>query len=96
METSVLRRAREIAADLVVAGTHGRSALRRFLLGSVGEELARVSDRPILDRSSRGRGARRREARRHEALSVTVAVDGRTTGGGALSFVRDAASSRRL
>ena len=48
VESAVLGRAREIGADLVVAGTHGRSALRRFVLGSVGEGLARDSDRPIL------------------------------------------------
>ena len=88
VEISVLRRAREIAADLVVAGTHGRSALRRFLLGSVGEGLARGSDRPILvvppgvEGLGSGNGAAR-------TLSVTVALDGRTTGGGAISFVRN-------
>ena len=87
VEISVLRRAREIAADLVVAGTHGRSALRRLLLGSVGEGLARGSDRPILvvppgvEGLGSGNGAAR-------TLSVTVALDGRTTGGGAISFVR--------
>ena len=88
VETSVHHRAREIAADLVVAGTHGRSALRRFLLGSVGEGLARASDRPILvvPPGVEGLGSERLAP---QSLSVTVAVDGRTTGGGVLSFVRE-------
>ena len=86
VEVAVHRRARELGADLVVAGTHGRSALRRFLTGSVGEGLARESDRPILvvppgvEGLGSGNGAR--------ALSVTVALDGRSTGGGAIGFVR--------
>lgn len=35
-------------ADLIVIGTHGRSGLSRFLLGSVAEELIRVSSIPVL------------------------------------------------
>ncbi len=87
VEISVLRRAEEIAADLVVAGTHGRSALRRFVIGSVGEELARSSARPILivPPGVEGLGSGHGPSR---TLSVTVAVDGRTTSSGALSFVR--------
>ena len=87
VEICVLRRAREIAADLVVAGTHGRSALRRLLLGSVGEGLARGADRPILivPPGVEGLGSGNGSAR---TLSLTVALDGRTTGGGAISFVR--------
>jgi nucleotide-binding universal stress UspA family protein len=87
VETAVLRRAREIAADLVVTGSRGRSALRRLIVGSVGEELARGSDRPVLvvppgvEGLGSGVGAPR-------ALSVTVAVDGRTMSRGALDFVR--------
>jgi nucleotide-binding universal stress UspA family protein len=34
--------------DLMVAGTHGRRGLRRFLLGSVSEEIWRTSPCPIL------------------------------------------------
>lgn len=34
--------------DLVVAGTHGRTGLRRFLLGSVAEEICRVATCPVL------------------------------------------------
>lgn len=35
-------------ADLVVAGTHGRSGIQRLLLGSVAEGIARVSPAPVL------------------------------------------------
>ncbi|HJW81193.1 MAG TPA: universal stress protein [Acidiferrobacterales bacterium] len=35
-------------ADLVVAGTHGRSGVQRLLLGSVAEGIARVLPVPVL------------------------------------------------
>jgi nucleotide-binding universal stress UspA family protein len=35
-------------ADLVVIGTHGRRGFRRLLLGSVAENLIRISARPVL------------------------------------------------
>jgi nucleotide-binding universal stress UspA family protein len=87
VETSVLKRARELEAELIVTGTHGRSALRRFLVGSVGEELARGSDRPILvvPPGVEGLGAHGGASR---PLSVTVALDGRATNAGAVDFVR--------
>lgn len=34
--------------DLVVAGTHGHTGMRRLLLGSAVEEICRVSPRPVL------------------------------------------------
>ena len=38
----------EIAADLIVIGTHGRRGLRRLVMGSVAEEVARKAKRPVL------------------------------------------------
>ncbi len=35
-------------ADLIVIGSHGRSGVKRLLLGSVAEHLLRLSTRPIL------------------------------------------------
>lgn len=35
-------------ADLIVIGTHGRRGIRRFLLGSVAEGVARVASKPVL------------------------------------------------
>jgi nucleotide-binding universal stress UspA family protein len=87
VEPALLARANEVKADLIVTGTHGRSALRRLLVGSVGEEIARCADRPILvvppvvEGLGRPKGAEQR-------LRVTVALDGRSASDGALAFVR--------
>lgn len=40
--------ARKHGADAIVVGTHGRSGLRRFLVGSVAEGLLRTSSLPVL------------------------------------------------
>lgn len=40
--------ATQIDADLVAMGTHGRTGLRRFVLGSITEKVLRLSDRPVL------------------------------------------------
>ncbi|OZI60602.1 universal stress protein [Bordetella genomosp. 11] len=42
------RVARELDADLVVMGTHGRKGVQRLLLGSVAEAFIRLTDRPVL------------------------------------------------
>ena len=34
--------------DLVVMGTHGRTGLDRYLLGSVTEKVVRLSDAPVM------------------------------------------------
>ena len=44
----VLRYAEEIAADIIVCGTHGYAGLKRIVLGSVAEELTRRSPCPVL------------------------------------------------
>lgn len=38
----------EWAADLIVAGTHGRHGPSRLVLGSVAENIARISNKPLL------------------------------------------------
>ncbi|WP_181692718.1 universal stress protein [Natronomonas sp. LN261] len=45
---AILEYADEEAMDLVVMGTHGRSGLDRYLLGSVTERVVRASDVPVL------------------------------------------------
>jgi nucleotide-binding universal stress UspA family protein len=45
---AILEYAEEIAADLIVAGTHGRSGVKRHLLGSVSERLVRHAECPVL------------------------------------------------
>lgn len=44
----ILTHATDIDADVIVMGTHGRSGLRHFLMGSVTEKVIRSSDFPIL------------------------------------------------
>jgi len=45
---AIRRAAREIGADLIVMGTHGRSGLNRLMLGSVTEGVLRESQVPVL------------------------------------------------
>ena len=40
--------AEELGADLIVVGSHGRTGLNRFLLGSVAERVIRRADRSVL------------------------------------------------
>ncbi|UQA58965.1 universal stress protein [Polyangium aurulentum] len=44
----VIAVATEISADLIVMGTHGRSGIKRALLGSVAEKVVRHSPLPVL------------------------------------------------
>jgi nucleotide-binding universal stress UspA family protein len=44
----ILADAEDAGADLIVMGTHGRTGLDRFLLGSVSERVVRTADVPVL------------------------------------------------
>lgn len=44
----ILGNARDADVDLIVMGTHGRSGLQRFLLGSVAERVLRGADMPVV------------------------------------------------
>ena len=46
--TEIVRVADEGRFDLVVIGTHGRTGLKHFLLGSVAERVVRSCTRPVL------------------------------------------------
>jgi nucleotide-binding universal stress UspA family protein len=48
IDDELVRVIREKNIDLVVAGTHGRTGLRKLLMGSVVEAICRVSTCPIL------------------------------------------------
>lgn len=49
--------AKESGADLIVTGTHGRTGVKRFLLGSVAERVVRLAHRSVLvARNDAGRG----------------------------------------
>ena len=45
---AIVQEAKTWPADLIVAGTHGRSGLSHLLLGSVAEGIVRISPVPIL------------------------------------------------
>ena len=45
---AILEYAEREDVDLIVLGTHGRRGLRRFLLGSVAEEVVRSAHCPVL------------------------------------------------
>ncbi|MFC7097711.1 universal stress protein [Halobaculum marinum] len=44
----ILEYADEEGIDLIVMGTHGRTGLDRYLLGSVTEKVVRLSETPVL------------------------------------------------
>jgi len=44
----IARHAKKIRAAMIVMGSHGRTGLRRFLLGSVTERTLRYADCPVL------------------------------------------------
>jgi nucleotide-binding universal stress UspA family protein len=44
----ILDAAHDAGADLIVMGTHGRSGVKRLLLGSVAEHVLRHSDCPVV------------------------------------------------
>ena len=44
----VADRAKELDADLIVIGSHGRSGLARLMLGSVAERVTRLASCPVL------------------------------------------------
>ncbi len=44
----VAERAKELKADLIVIGSHGRSGIARLMLGSVAEHVTRLAPCPVL------------------------------------------------
>jgi len=46
--SAIRQAAKDCGAQMIVIGTHGRHGLRRLLLGSVAESLARECDVPVL------------------------------------------------
>jgi nucleotide-binding universal stress UspA family protein len=46
--TEILRVSREIGSDLIVMGTHGRTGLTRFPMGSVAEQIVRTATCPVV------------------------------------------------
>jgi len=46
--STILDMAKELNADMIVMGTHGKRGLERLLLGSVAEQILRRSECPVL------------------------------------------------
>ncbi|HTN72281.1 MAG TPA: universal stress protein [Methylomirabilota bacterium] len=46
--TAIVHQAKHMQADMIVIGTHGRSALQHMLLGSVVEKVVRTASCPVL------------------------------------------------
>jgi nucleotide-binding universal stress UspA family protein len=63
----------EIGADLIVIGTHGRSGIRRLLLGSVAEQVLRLARCPVLF-------VKRRTDSEHQVETERLMVVGAGTG----------------
>jgi nucleotide-binding universal stress UspA family protein len=47
-DTALVDAAQEIGADLIAVGTHGRTGIKRFLLGSVAERVVRLAHCSVL------------------------------------------------
>ena len=44
----IARQAKRLGVSMIIMGSHGRTGLRRFLLGSVAERTLRYADCPVL------------------------------------------------
>jgi nucleotide-binding universal stress UspA family protein len=47
-EDEILAAARELEADLIVVGSHGYRGFKRWVIGSVSEQITRQSEIPVL------------------------------------------------
>lgn len=65
----ILKKAKEWKPDLIVVGSHGRSALDRIVLGSVSQKVVTEARCPV--RVSRGR-----EKQANAAVRIVIGVDG--------------------
>lgn len=73
--TVILRTAKETDCDAIVMGTHGRSGLNRFLLGSVAEEVLRKAPCLVLTVNS-GVSAEAIRLASHDLVAQGVTPDG--------------------
>ena len=79
--------AAEIAADLIVIGTHGRRGLRRLVMGSVAEGVVQKATRPVLTVRER-EGAPPEPRVRH----ILLPLDFSESSLGTISYARDLAA----
>lgn len=69
--SEILEKARSAKADLIVMGSHGRTGLEHFLLGSVAEKVVRLSPCPVLTvrPAKETKAARTRRGKRNRGKS---------------------------
>jgi nucleotide-binding universal stress UspA family protein len=86
-DAAISELAREVEARLVVVGSHGRSAVARFLVGSVTERLVRAGSCPVLVVPP-GRAGDAGASAEAGPLKLVVALERGRAGEAALAFVR--------
>ncbi len=77
---TIARVAEDSEADLVIMGSHGRSALKGLLLGSVTNSVLALSKKPMLI-------LRNKAVPDKDALTVGVAIDGSKYGAAAVNYI---------
>ena len=69
----VADRAKELGADLIVIGSHGRSGLARLMLGSVAERVTRLASCPVLVVKLQPQAVKAHEAMKAVTPQVAIA-----------------------
>lgn len=85
--SSINELAREIAADVIVVGSHGREGVSRLVLGSVAEGVLRTSSVPVIVRRERPELEHLSESK-NPYRNILVAYDGSPHSGEALNVAR--------
>jgi nucleotide-binding universal stress UspA family protein len=67
---TILSAARSDEVGMIVIASHGRSGLRRFVLGSVADKLVRGGDTPVLVHRPTARAAKKRQPKRAAGRST--------------------------
>ncbi len=70
--SEVIYIAEQLGADLIVMATHGRTGLRRFVLGSVTERVVRESPCAVLTVKPKDRGRSTRSSRKSNLTRVNL------------------------
>lgn len=77
---TIVKVAEESGSDLIIMGSHGRSALKGLLLGSVTNAVLALCNKPVLI-------LRNKPAPSADSLKVGVAIDGSRYGDTAVSYI---------
>lgn len=77
---TIVKVAKDTETDLIIMGSHGRSALKGLLLGSVTNSVLALCEIPVLI-------LRNKEAPTSDSLKVGIAVDGSKYGAAAVNYI---------